>query len=327
MFKEEYKGRRVLVTGADGFIGSHLTERLVDYGAKVSILVRGTSTNGTSGYNFRNIPHLLPHLDKIIAADIGSRDVTRLIKKETPEIIFHLAAEAYVNKSFTQPYEVVAANTIGTINVLEAGLDANMNPESYLERIVCTSSSEVYGHHAEPISEKFLLEPTSPYAGSKAAADRLAFSYGNTFGLPVAIIRPFNTFGPRHTYDAPPKFISLALAGKDVTIYGDGSQTRDLSYVDDTVDGFLIMGFRKEAIGEVVNFGTGKDVSIKKLAESIIEQSGSSSKIIHQDPRAAEVQRLCCDPSKAKTLFGWEAQVSLDEGLKRNIEWTRAQGK
>ena len=165
------------------------------------------------------------------------------------------------------------------------------------------------------------MKPSSPYGASKAAADRLAYSYFFTFNLPIAIIRPFNTFGPRHTYDAPPKFISLAYEDKDITIYGDGKQSRDLTYVDDMIDAFLIMGSDKKAIGQAVNFGTGRDIQIKELAQKIKTILGSNSKIIHLDPRLGEVKRLCCNPNKAKQLFNWEPKVNLEEGLKRNIEW------
>ena len=322
-FKEFYQGKKVLVTGADGFIGSHLTERLVDYGAQVAIFVKDTSLiAGSNVARLNNIPHLKDKI-KLLSGNISSHDTINLIKKEKPEIIFHLAADAYVNKSFTQPREVIQTNVDGTLNVLHACLDEEMKPADFIKRIVITSSSEVYGNYDEPISETFPMNPSSPYGASKAAADRLAYSYFNTYGLPIAIIRPFNTYGPRHTYDAPPKFISLALAGNDITIYGSGEQARDLMYVDDTVDAFLIMGMHEKAIGETVNFGTGEDTKIIDLAKKIIEISGSNSKMIHLPPRAAEVKRLCCDNTKAKQLFDWEAKISIDEGLRRNIEWAK----
>jgi len=319
-FKEFYQGKKVLVTGADGFIGSHLTERLVDYGAEVTIFVKDNSLiAGSNVARLNNIPHLKDKI-KLLSGNISSHDTINLVKKEKPEIIFHLAADAYVNKSFIQPREVIQTNVDGTLNILHACLDEEMKPANFIKRIVITSSSEVYGTYDDPISETFPMKPSSPYGASKAAADRLAYSYYNTYNLPIAIIRPFNTYGPRHTYDAPPKFISLALNGKDITIYGSGEQSRDLMYVDDTVDAFLIMGMDEKAIGETINFGTGKDTKIIDLAKKIIEISGSNSKIIHLPPRTAEVKRLCCDNSKAKNLFGWEPKVSIEEGLKRNIE-------
>ena len=322
-FKEFYNGKKVLVTGADGFIGSHLTERLVNYGANVIIFVKDNSLlHGSNLPKLNNLSHLKDNV-KVLSGNIASHDIINLIKRERPEIIFHLAADAYVNKSFNQPREVIQTNVDGTLNILHACLNEDMKPAEFIKRIVVTSSSEVYGTYDSPIKEDFELRPSSPYGASKAAADRLAFSYYFTYNLPIAIIRPFNTYGPRHTYDAPPKFISLALAGKDITVYGDGEQSRDLMYVDDTVDGFLTMGMNEKAIGESVNFGTGKDTKIIDLAKKVIQISNSNSKIIHLPPRLSEVKRLCCDNSKAKQLFYWEAKVSIDEGLRKNIEWVK----
>ena len=326
-FKEFYQGKKVLVTGADGFIGSHLTERLVNYGANVIIFVKdNTLLHGSNLPKLNNLSHLKDKL-KILSGNISSYDFVNLIKKEKPEIIFHLAADAYVNKSFLQPREVIQTNVDGTLNVLHACLNEEMKPAEFIKRIVVTSSSEVYGTYDSPIKEDFELKPSSPYGASKAAADRLSYSYYNTYNLPISIIRPFNTYGPRHTYDAPPKFISLALDGKDITIFGDGEQSRDLMYVDDTVDGFLIMGMNEKAIGEAVNFGTGKDTKIIDLARKVIEISKSNSKISHLPPRLSEVQRLCCNNSKAKELFSWQPKVSIDEGLRKNIEWVKNNSK
>lgn len=317
-FQGFYKGKRVLVTGADGFMGSHLTERLLELGAKVSVYVRGTSTCGTAMVELKNIAHLKNKLVEVIAGDIGSSDSIDLVKKNQPEIIFHLAANAYVPNSFTHSLEVLQTNLIGTINMLHATMQTPS-----VKRIVCTSSSEIYGSSTMPITEDTVLRPTSPYAASKAAADRYCFSYYTTYGTPVAIIRPFNTYGPRHTYDVIPKFIDLALQNKDLTVYGAGEQTRDFTYVDDMIRAFLIMGSHKDAVGEAVNFGTGNDVKINDIAEKIVKIAHSDSKVVHIDKRLAEVNRLCCDPSKAFKMFGWKASVSIDEGLKRNIEWAK----
>jgi nucleoside-diphosphate-sugar epimerase len=321
-FGNFYNGKKVLITGADGFMGSHLTERLVSYGAETIAFVRGSILTNHSKMQLKNIGHLKEKI-KIISGDIASHDTVEMIKKERPEIIFHLAAEAYVNKSFEQPREVIDANVTGTLNVLHACLTENMKPADWIKRIVVTSSSEIYGTYDEPINENFVMNPSSPYGASKAAADRLAYSYFNTYGLPIAIIRPFNTYGPRHTYDAPPRFISMALDEKDITIYGDGQQSRDLMFVDDTINGFLTMGSHEKAVGQAVNFGTGKDTKIIDLAGNIIKISGSNSKIIHLAPRLSEVKRLCCNNSKARELFGWEPKVSIEEGLRRDIEFTK----
>ncbi len=319
MANDFWSGRKVLITGADGFVGSHLTERLLSYGADVSVFVRGTSDMGTYENNFKNLKPVEGRLASIIAANIAGGDSVELIRKNSPEFIFHLAADAYVPKSFEQPMEVMETNLIGTLNILNAALKLDG-----MERIVCTSSSEVYGNPKYvPMDENHPLNPTHPYGASKAAADRYAFAYYNTYKLPIAIIRPSNTYGPRHIYDAPPKFISLALQNKPLTIYGDGKQTRDLVYVDDMVDAFIIMGQHKNAPGEVVNFGTGKETSILELARKIISISKSKSEIIFQEERPAEVYRLVFDCAKANKLFGWSPKIGVDEGLKRNIEWMK----
>ena len=310
---------RVLVTGADGFMGSHLTEKLISLGANVSIYIRGT-TDTTVKYKLKNLSASESKLASIITGNIGNSDAIKLIEKNNPQIIFHLAADAYVPNSFDHPLEVMETNVIGTLNVLHAAMRL---PE--LQQVVCTSSSEIYGSAVYvPIDEKHPLNPTSPYAASKVAADRYCFSYWNTYHLPVSIIRPFNTFGPRHTYDVIPKFISLALDNKDLTIYGSGEQSRDFTYVDDMIRAFMLMGSEKKAVGEAVNFGTSKDISINETAEKIVKISGSSSKIVHVNERLAEVTRLCCDYGKAEKMFGWKPTVDIEEGLKRNIEWVRS---
>jgi len=315
---EFYRGKKVLVTGADGFMGSHLAEKLLSSGAQVIAYVRGTSVSGTTRYTLKNISHLEKKLEKIIAGDIGSRDSVDLIAREKPEIIFHLAAIAYVPFSFEHPREVMEANLVGTINVLEAGRRYKVG------RIVVTSSSEIYGTaQREMIDEGHPLNPSSPYAASKLAADRYAYSYWNTYQLPVAIIRPFNTYGPRHTYDVIPKFIDLALAGKPLTVYGQGTQSRDFMYVDDTINAFLVMGSHPKAVGQAVNFGTGKDVDIKTVAKLIVKGAQSKSKIVHVRARTSEVDKLLCDYSKARKLFGWKPQVDIEEGLRRNIEYVK----
>lgn len=312
--------KRVLVTGADGFVGSHLCEALVARGARVIAFTRGTSHHGTAQLALRNLGGLVDRLAGVIAGNLAHAETTRLIRDAEPDVIMHLAAEAYVPKSFDQPGEVFAVNGTGTLHVLEA---ARALPK--LERCVVTSSSEIYGTAVgdRPIDEHHPLNPTSPYAASKVATDRLAYSYRVTFGLPIAIIRPFNTFGPRHTYDVIPKFIRLALAGKDLTVHGTGSQGRDFSYVDDTVRGFLLMGSHPAAVGEAINFGAGRSYSIQHTAERIIALSGSPSRIVHVEHRLAEVKLLLCDSSKARQLLGWSPEVDFDEGLRRNIAWER----
>lgn len=314
-----YKYKRVLITGADGFMGSHLVERLLADGARVSIYVRGNSTIGTTQYNLRNIKPLEKSFEEIITGDIGSHDCRVLVKKNKPDIIFHLAADAYVPNSFTHPLEVMETNVLGTLNMLHAAMETKCT-----KRIVCTSSSEIYGMTiGGGIDEEHPLYPSSPYAASKVAADRYCYAYWNTYHVPVAVIRPFNTYGPRHTYDVIPKFIELALKCSPLMIHGDGKQTRDFTYVDDMIDAFLIMGSHPKAVGKAVNFGTGKDISINYIAKKIKEMSGSDSKIIHTNDRMSQVRRLNCDYSLAKKLFGWKPDIGIDEGLRRNIEWAK----
>jgi len=314
-----YKNKRVLVTGADGFMGSHLTERLLAAGAKVSVYVRGNSSIGTTQYNLKNIKPLEKRLEEIITGDIASADCRTLVKKNCPDIIFHLAADAYVPNSFTHPLEVMATNVIGTLNMLHAVMETKCT-----KRIVCTSSSEIYGMTiGGGIDEEHPLYPSSPYAASKVAADRYCYAYRNTYHVPVAIIRPFNTYGPRHTYDVIPKFIELALKGETLTIHGDGKQSRDFSYVDDMIDAFLVMGSHPDAAGKTVNFGTGKDITINYIAKAIKEISCSGSKIVHTGDRTSQVRKLKCDYTLATKLFGWKPKVDIDEGLRRNIEWAK----
>lgn len=314
-----YKHKRVLVTGADGFMGSHLAERLLAQGAKVSVYVRGNSTIGTTQYALKNTKHLENCFEEIITGNIASPDAKGLVIRNRPEIIFHLAADAYVPNSFDHPVEVMETNVIGTINMLHA-----VKEDKRIKRIVCTSSSEIYGMTlGGSIDEEHPLYPSSPYAASKVAADRYAYSYWNTYHLPVAIIRPFNTYGPRHTYDVIPKFIDLALKDTPLTVHGSGNQSRDFTYVDDMIDAFMIMGSHPKAIGRAVNFGTGKAITINYIAKKIKELTQSNSKIIHTPSRKAEVPKLLCNYSLAKKLFGWEPRVFIDEGLRRNIAWVK----
>jgi len=316
-----WKNKRVLVTGADGFMGSHLTETLLRLKASVSVYIRGNSVTGTSLYTLKNIAHIKGDLRAIITGNIASPDAVSLIKADAPRVIYHLAADAYVPNSFEHPMEVFETNLTGTLNVLTAAQQIKT-----LERVVCTSSSEIYGSaQYAPIDENHPLCPTSPYAASKVAADRASFSFWKTYGLPVAIIRPFNTYGPRHTYDVIPKFISLALADQDLMVHGSGRQTRDFTYVDDMIRAFLIMGSHPKAEGRTVNFGSGVDVPILEIAEKIVRLSGSRSKIVHTRERPAQVKQLLCDYSLARKLFGYQPKVSIDEGLRRNIEWEKAQ--
>jgi NDP-hexose 4,6-dehydratase len=318
----DWKGKRVLVTGADGFMGSHLTETLLTKGAEVSVYIRGNSLTSTPNIQLKNIAHIKDKLKNILAGDIASSDSIDLIKKNNPEYIFHLAADAYVPNSFKHPLEVKETNVDGTLNVLHAIMDLKE-----IKQAVLTSSSEIYGTHPKAIKEEDTFYPSSPYAASKVAADRYCYAYWNTYHLPISIIRPFNTYGPRHTYDVIPKFIQLALKNENLTVHGDGKQTRDFTYVDDTIRGFLLMASDPNAIGQAVNFGSGIDTDISTIAKKIVEISKSKSKIVFTEQRTSEVGKLLCDHSKATKLFGWKPTVSIEEGLKRNIEYDKKRFK
>lgn len=312
-----YHNKKVLITGADGFIGSHLTERMVDLGANVITYTRSTSTHGTISSGFRNISHIEKKLYNSLTGNLASQDSIYNIAKEKPDIIFHLAADAYVPKSFSNPIEVLQTNLIGTLNVLHAAMEIPT-----LENVICTSSSEIYGCTiGDSISEDHPMFPSSPYAASKVAADRYCYAYQNTYGLPISTIRPFNTYGPRHTYDVIPKFIKLALENKPITIHGDGLQTRDFLYVDDLIRGFLLIGEKKESIGKFINIGSGQDYPILFIAQKIKKLTNSSSEIIHIEKRTSEVEQLKCNYSLANKLLNWSPSVSIDDGLKKNIDW------
>lgn len=317
----DLQGKKVLVTGADGFIGSHLTDKLIKCGAEVSVFIRGTSTTGTTKYFLKNLSSAKDKIKEIITGDISRQDSLNLICQNHPQIIFHLAAVAYVPYSFQHPHETYAVNAEGTLNVLNAALRLNG-----LEKVICTASSEIYGTCRGPIKEDHQLNPTSPYAASKAAADRLAYSYWNTYKLPVSVIRPFNTYGPRLIYDVIPEFIRRALSGLPLLVCGDGQQTRDFTYVDDMVRAFILMGSQKNSIGEAINFGSGKDFKIIDIAKTIIELTNSKSEIIFVEKRLAEVEKLLCDYGKAKNLLGWEPGIDIKTGIKKTIEWFREDG-
>ena len=316
-----WSGRRVLITGADGFIGSHLTERMLAEGARVSVLVRPRSVTGTSEFALRNLGHVHDRLQAIAATDVAGPDAVDRVCELDPAVIFHLAADAYVERSFGHPQEVLRTNLGGTMTVLQAA-----RRRSSIERVVITSSSEVYGPaQVRRIDENHPLEPTSPYAASKVAADRMAIAYHRTYGTPVAVIRPFNTYGPRHVYDVIPKFVVRALRGESLEVYGTGAQTRDFTFVDDMVEAFVRMGEHPAAVGRVVNFGSGVETSIDELAKLVLEAAGSGAPVVHRRGRKAEVDRLCCDHTLATELFGWQPRVDLREGLLRNVAWARDQ--
>lgn len=312
-------GKRVLVTGAGGFIGSHLVERLVNEGARVRAFVH---------YNSRNDWGLLELLDREIldAVEVFCGDIQDpfAVQKAVNgcEYVFHLSSLIAIPFSYSAPQSYVNTNVLGAVNVLQACRD------SEVERVVHTSTSECYGTAKYvPIDEKHPLQGQSPYSASKIGADMIAESYFRSFGVPVATIRPFNTYGPRQSARAViPTIISQALAGGPVKL-GSLTPTRDLNYVEDTVDGFIKIASTSAAEGQVVNVGSGREISIGDLAALILRLMGCDFQLATDGerlrPNKSEVERLLCDNSKAKTLLGWAPRVSLEGGLSRTIEWIK----
>lgn len=311
------RGTRVLVTGAGGFIGSHLTERLVQLGANVRALVHYNAL-GSRGWLEQS-----PVRDSIetIAGDIADRDSVADAVRGT-DIVFHLAALIAIPFSYRAPGMYVSTNVNGTLHVLQAARQHGVR------RVVHTSTSEVYGTaQYSPIDEKHPLVGQSPYSATKIAADKLAESFHRSFELPVVTVRPFNTFGPRQSARAViPTIIGQALAGRPVEL-GHIHPTRDFNFVSNTVDGFLLAAVAPAAVGETVNLGTGTEVTIGEVVERVSRLLGVplSPKLTEERkrPPASEVERLIADASLARRVLGWEPEVDLDQGLARTVEWMR----
>jgi dTDP-glucose 4,6-dehydratase len=313
-----WTNREVLVTGGGGFIGSHLVERLLGEGASVRAFLR---------YNSRNDLGFLADLKsdrlEIMKGDIRDLETVRRAAQDM-EVIFHLAALVGIPYSYRHVYEVVEVNTVGTLNVLTAAR------ENEVERIVHTSTSEVYGTaQTVRIAETHPRQAQSPYAASKIAADALAMSFYNSFGTPVAICRPFNTYGPRQSDRAIIPALLIQALRKDELVVGNLAPTRDFTFVTDTVDGFVRIAASGACVGREINLGTGHDVSIGDLARKIATVAGREIPIRQSEERmrsaTSEVQRLCSDNSLANSLAGWQPQVSLQEGLERTLDWVKKQ--
>lgn len=315
-----YCGKLVVVTGAGGFIGSHLVEALVAEGARVRAFVRYTSS-GTIGHLAR-MPEAARASVEIVRGTVDDPAAMHALVRGA-DVVFHLAALIGIPYSYEAPHAYVATNVIGTLNALEAAREAGA-------RIVVTSTSETYGTaRTVPIEEDHPLQAQSPYAATKIAADKLAESYFLSFGTPVATIRPFNTFGPRQSARAViPAIMAQLAAGRGVVRLGNPAPVRDLSYVSDTVEGFLAVGSSDRAIGQVINVGTGRAVSIGDLARTIFEVTGREARIETDErrirPDASEVMVLLAGCRKAKELLGHEARVPLEEGLRRTWEYVQA---
>jgi NAD dependent epimerase/dehydratase len=310
-------GKAVLVTGAGGFIGGHLVEQLVRDGARVRAMCRYNSRNDRG-----TIDWLEPEVSgevEVVAGEL--RDVESVgAAVEGTEIVLHLGAQIAIPYSYVNPRDFVEVNALGTLNVAQAALRHSV------QRVVHTSTSEVYGTaQTIPITEGHPLEPQSPYAASKVAADKLMDSFHRSFGLPVTVLRPFNTYGPRQSARAVvPTIIGQALEGSTLRL-GALHPRRDLTFVQDTVAGFVAAASSEAAVGRTIHLGTDHDVSVGELVELVGELLGREL-VVQTDParvrpRKSEVQRLLASPALARELLEWEPRVDLRDGLARTIEW------
>lgn len=311
---------KVLVTGADGFIGSHLTERLLEEGYDVKAFTFYNSFNSWGWLD--TLPDEKIRQIEIFSGDV--RDPNGVYEAvKGADVVFHLAALIAIPFSYHSPDSYVDTNIKGTLNVLQAARKHDTG------RVLVTSTSEVYGTAKYvPIDEKHPYQGQSPYSATKIGADRLAESFYRSFNMPITIVRPFNTYGPRQSARAViPTIISQLLAGKQEIKLGALSPTRDFNYVKDTVEGFLAIAKSDKTIGEEINIATQKEISIGELAKEIINQINPDAKIICDEerlrPDLSEVNRLLGSNEKIKRLTGWEPKYSLKEGLYETIEWMK----
>jgi NAD dependent epimerase/dehydratase len=314
-----WQGKQVLVTGAGGFIGSHLVDELLRRKAEVTAFVHYNARNDWGMLEGR-YDEKTPHLN-VIAGDVTD---TRFVKKAVAgkDVVFHLAALIGIPYSYSAPESYVNTNVKGTLNVMQACL------EEEVSRVVHTSTSEVYGTALyTPIDEKHPLQGQSPYSASKIGADKIAESYYCSFGLPVTTIRPFNTFGPRQSARAVvPTIITQALVSKTVKL-GALIPVRDLTYVADTVSGFIRLAESRKTIGMTINTGSGRGVTIGELVDIIIKKVNPKVKVVCEKkrvrPRKSEVMELICDNRCAEELAGWKPSFSLEDGLSLTIDWMK----
>ena len=313
----DWTHKTVLVTGAGGFIGSHLTERLVTLSANVRALVRYNSS-GTWGWLDTSTAR---DEIEVVSGDIRDRDSIGQAFKGV-DVVFHLAALIGIPYSYSTPLAYVRTNIEGTLNVLQLARQSDVG------LTVHTSTSEVYGSaRYVPIDEEHPLQGQSPYAASKIGADYMVDSYHRSFGLPVTTVRPFNAYGPRQSDRAiVPTIVTQALSASEVRL-GNLSPTRDLTYVTDTAEGYILVAESPEAVGQTINIGSGREISIRELAETILRLSGRNVPIVLDDervrPEGSEVERLCADSSKALRISGWRPKISLQKGLADTMDWIK----
>ena len=313
-----WTSRKVLVTGANGFIGSHLTERLVTLGADVRAFCQYNS-NGSWGW----LDDCPPDTKDAIDARLGDVRDSRFVENAIlgVDVVFHLAALIAIPYSYAAPESFVETNIKGTLNVLEGAR------RSGCDRVVHASTSEVYGTPASiPIRETHPLQGQSPYSASKIAADKLCEAYHASFSVPVVVVRPFNTYGPRQSTRAvlPTILVQLLRGDREVRL-GRLDTKRDLTFVTDTVEGFVSAGSKERLEGEVIQLGTGRMVSVAEMFEAARAALGVEATVKQEEarfrPEASEVEELLSDPAKARRLLDWSATVTLEDGLRRTAHW------
>jgi NAD dependent epimerase/dehydratase len=311
-----WAGRKVLVTGGEGFIGSHLVEGLLDAGAEVRVL------SYYNAFGNRGWLDALALDVEVLPGDV--RDADRVSQAvEGRDVVFHLAALIGIPYSYEAPESYVQTNVQGTYNV------ANACRRHGVGRMVHTSTSEVYGTAIRvPIDEEHPLQPQSPYSASKIGGDMMALSFWHAFELPVAVVRPFNTYGPRQSTRAViPTILAQLHQGATEIKLGTTSPTRDFNYATDTAAGFMAVADCDAALGQVVNVGSGREISIGDLVELCKEITGNDARVVTDEqrvrPGGSEVERLLADNTKARELAGWTPQVSLEDGLRRTSDWVK----
>ncbi len=310
--EQSLRGKRVLVTGGSGFIASHLCRRLHALGADLHVLTRYNSL--VDNIRLARIWDAVT----VVEADLRNPDSLAQLKRIKPEIVFHFAAYNHVGDSFTHVSEAIGSNAVGSVNLLEAWQD--------YERFVYISTSEIYGHQESvPFRETMTPAPMSPYAVGKYAGELYAQLKIRSAGKPVAIIRPFNAFGPYQSVRAIiPELIVKCLRGEDI-VTTEGRQTREFNFVENLVDGFLLAATRPEAVGQIINVGCGREIAIRDLVTAIHTATGSASALrIGALPyRPGEIWRMYADNAKAGNLLGWTPRISFEEGLERTVAWFR----
>lgn len=310
--------KKVLVTGADGFIGSHLTENLLEKGYEVKAFTLYNSFN-TWGW-LDSLPKEKLNQIEIFCGDVRDPNGVREAMKGV-DAVFHLAALIAIPFSYHSPDSYVDTNIKGTLNILQAARDLDT------ERILITSTSEVYGTaQYVPIDEKHPFQGQSPYSATKIGADRLAESFYRSFGLPVSIVRPFNTYGPRQSARAViPTIITQLLAGREEIKLGSLTPTRDFNYVKDTTAGFIAIAESEQTVGEEINIATQREISIGELAKEIMNQINPKARILCDEerlrPEKSEVNRLLGSNEKIKKLTNWRPQYTFEQGIAETIEW------